>query len=52
LQHFAGLQPEQWLDPLRSATDYRRRARIGVRYIAAKNQLVMGFREHQSNHLI
>ncbi|WEI19908.1 23S rRNA (uracil(1939)-C(5))-methyltransferase RlmD [Acinetobacter proteolyticus] len=52
LQHFAGLQPEQWLDPIRSVkADYRRRARIGVRYIAKQNRLVMGFREHHSNHL-
>ena len=52
LQHFAGLQPEQWLDPIRSVkTDYRRRARVGVRYITKQNRLVMGFREHHSNHL-
>ena len=52
LQHFAGLQPEQWLDPIRSEKiDYRRRARVGVRYIAKQNRLVMGFREHHSNHL-
>ncbi len=52
LQHFAGLQPEQWLAPIRSTkTDYRRRTRIGVRYIGKQNRLVMGFREHHSNHL-
>lgn len=52
LQHFAGLEPDQWLAPIRSVkTDYRRRARIGVRYIAKQNRLVMGFREHHSNHL-
>lgn len=52
LQHFAGLEPEQWLAPIRSVkTDYRRRARIGVRYIAKQNRLMMGFREHHSNHL-
>jgi 23S rRNA (uracil1939-C5)-methyltransferase len=40
------------VDPIRSEKiDYRRRARIGVRYIAKQNRLVMGFREHQSNHL-
>ncbi|WP_109440437.1 23S rRNA (uracil(1939)-C(5))-methyltransferase RlmD [Acinetobacter haemolyticus] len=52
LQHFAGLQPEQWLAPIRSSKiDYRRRARIGVRYIPRQDRLVMGFREHHSNHL-
>lgn len=53
LQHFAGIQPDQWLAPLRSQRqDYRRKARIGVRYIPNKDKLVVGFREHQSNQLI
>ena len=52
LQHFAGLEATEWLVPIRSTRqDYRHRARIGVRYVAAKKQLLMGFREHQSNHL-
>ncbi|WP_312159543.1 23S rRNA (uracil(1939)-C(5))-methyltransferase RlmD [Acinetobacter sp.] len=52
LEHFAGIQPEQWLEPLRSEReDYRRKARIGVRYIPGKDKLVVGFREHQSNKL-
>ncbi|NNH39052.1 23S rRNA (uracil(1939)-C(5))-methyltransferase RlmD [Acinetobacter terrae] len=53
LEHFAGIQPEQWLEPLRSQReDYRRKARIGVRYIPSKDKLVVGFRERQSNKLI
>ena len=52
LNHFAGLEPEEWLQPLRSLReDYRRKARIGVRYLAAKNKLLVGFREHASNKL-
>lgn len=52
LQHFAGIQPEQWLEPLRSQrSDYRRKARIGVRYLPQKDKLVVGFRENQSNKL-
>ncbi|MBK0062659.1 MULTISPECIES: 23S rRNA (uracil(1939)-C(5))-methyltransferase RlmD [unclassified Acinetobacter] len=52
LQHFAGLDATEWLLPLRSTRqDYRHRARIGVRYLPAKKQLIMGFREHQSNRL-
>ena len=52
LQHFAGIQPEQWLPPLRSLReDYRRKARIGVRYLPHKDQLVVGFRERQTNKL-
>ena len=32
LQHFVGIQPDEWLAPLRSQReDYRRKARIGVR---------------------
>ncbi|MGE8559969.1 MAG: 23S rRNA (uracil(1939)-C(5))-methyltransferase RlmD [Acinetobacter sp.] len=53
LEHFAGLQPEQWLEPLRSQReDYRRKARIGVRYLPNQDKLVVGFRERQSNKLI
>lgn len=52
LQHFAGIQPDEWLPPLRSQReDYRRKARIGVRYLPAKDKLVVGFRENQSNKL-
>ncbi|ENX10234.1 23S rRNA (uracil(1939)-C(5))-methyltransferase RlmD [Acinetobacter variabilis] len=52
LQHFAGIQPEEWLSPLRSQReDYRRKARIGVRYLPQKDKLVVGFRENQSNKL-
>lgn len=52
LQHFAGMAPQEWLTPIRSTQqDYRHRARIGVRYLPAKKQLMMGFREYQSNRL-
>src|SRR5690606_36458287 len=52
LQHFAGIQPVQWLAPLHSVReDYRRKARIGVRYLLAKDTFVVGFRENQSTKL-
>ena len=52
LAHFAGVQPEEWLAPLRSAReDYRRKARIGVRYLPQKDRLIVGFRENASNRL-
>lgn len=52
-KHFSDLEPEQWLPSIRSAqSDYRRRARIGVRYLAKADRLIMGFRERQSNRLI
>ena len=52
LKHFAQLEPETWLEPLRSEReDYRRKARVGVRYVPAKDKLVVGFRERASNKL-
>jgi 23S rRNA (uracil1939-C5)-methyltransferase len=52
LKHFAQLEPQNWLEPLRSEReDYRRKARVGVRYIPAKDKLVVGFRERASNKL-
>lgn len=51
--HFAGLEPQQWLTPIRSLKqDYRHKARIGVRYFPKSKQLLMGFREAQTNHLV
>ena len=52
LKHFAQLEPQAWLEPIRSLrSDYRRRSRIGVRWVAKKKQLVLGFREQKSNFL-
>ena len=52
LQHFAGLTHVQWLAPLRSMReDYRRKARIGVRYLPHQDKMVVGFREANSNKL-
>ena len=52
LEHFAGIKPDHWLKPLRSLReDYRRKARVGVRYLPTKDKLVVGFREKQTNKL-
>lgn len=52
LQHFAGLQPEEWLPHIRSERlDYRRRARVGVIWREKQKKLIVGFREAKSNHL-
>uniref|UniRef100_UPI0030DAC10A TRAM domain-containing protein n=1 Tax=uncultured Marinobacter sp. TaxID=187379 RepID=UPI0030DAC10A len=33
--HFGGIEPEQWIEPMRSPSlGYRRKARLGVRYVA------------------
>ncbi|KAA8731629.1 23S rRNA (uracil(1939)-C(5))-methyltransferase RlmD [Acinetobacter qingfengensis] len=53
LQHFAGVSPEEWLPPIRNAqADYRRKARMGVRWREKQQQMVLGFREQNSNYLV
>jgi 23S rRNA (uracil1939-C5)-methyltransferase len=52
LERIAHLQPPHWLEPLRSPPwAYRRRARLGVKYVAKKGRVLVGFRERGS-HLI
>jgi 23S rRNA (uracil1939-C5)-methyltransferase len=51
-QHFGDLTPDVWLPPLRSTrTDYRRKARLGVKYVIKKDSLLVGFRERKSGFL-
>lgn len=51
-QHFGGLAPEQWLPPLVDDTvAYRRKARLGVKFVIKKDELLIGFREKQSNFI-
>lgn len=51
-RHFGGLEPEVWLPPLVHDTpDYRRKARLGVKYVIKKDSLLVGFRERNSNFL-
>ena len=51
-QHFGNLEPEEWLPPLRSTrTDYRRKARMGVRWVFKKDTMLVGFRERKSGFL-
>lgn len=48
----AGVTPKQWLPPIRSRqTDYRRRARLGVRFVEKRGETLIGFRERRSNFL-
>ncbi len=52
LQHFAGISPEQWLAPIENIRpDYRRRARVSVRYLPSQKRLVMGFRAAASHQI-
>lgn len=50
--HFGNLEPQAWLPPLRSTrTDYRRKARLGVRWVIKKDSMLVGFRERKSGYL-
>ncbi len=48
MQH-AGVQPAEVVVPLRSAVwGYRRKARLGVKYVPKKGRVLVGFRERSS----
>jgi len=50
--HFGGIEPERWVKPLRADTlGYRRKARLGVRFVAARESVLVGFREKSSHFL-
>ncbi|HEY3787109.1 MAG TPA: 23S rRNA (uracil(1939)-C(5))-methyltransferase RlmD [Steroidobacteraceae bacterium] len=45
-ERVAGIRPAEWLAPLRGPVwHYRRRARLGAKYVAKKGRVVVGFRE-------
>ena len=51
-RHFGGIEPAQWLPPLvDEEAAYRRKARLGVKFVIKKNELLVGFREKQSSFL-
>ncbi|WLQ11507.1 23S rRNA (uracil(1939)-C(5))-methyltransferase RlmD [Hahella aquimaris] len=52
LRHFGDLKPEQVVPPLVGAgRGYRTKARLGVRYVAKRDEVLVGFRERYSNFL-
>lgn len=52
LKHFAGITPEEILPPLTGdAWHYRRKARLGVKFVAKKNKVIVGFRERNGRYL-
>jgi len=45
-ERVARVAPQQWLPPLRGPVwNYRRRARLGVKYVLKKERVLVGFRE-------
>lgn len=50
--HFGGIEPEEWVAPMRSQTlGYRRKARLGVKYVPARESVLVGFREKRNSFL-
>lgn len=52
LKHFGKVAPNEILPPLQAETlGYRRKARLGVKFVIKKNKLLVGFREKSSRYL-
>lgn len=50
--HFGGIEPEEWIAPMRSEPlGYRRKARLGVKYVPARESVLVGFREKRNSFL-
>src|SRR6185295_12680244 len=46
LERIAQAKPDEWFEPMRGPEwNYRRRARLGVKYVAKKGRVLVGFRE-------
>lgn len=50
--HFGQLKPQHWLEPMTGPIwGYRRKARLGVKYVTKKEKVLVGFREKGSPFL-
>ncbi|MFE8072370.1 23S rRNA (uracil(1939)-C(5))-methyltransferase RlmD [Marinobacteraceae bacterium S3BR75-40.1] len=50
--HFGGIEPEHWEAPMVADTlGYRRKARLGVRYVKARDEVLVGFREKRNSFI-
>lgn len=52
LQRIGRCEPQRWLEPLRGPVwNYRRRARLGVKYVSKKGRVLVGFRERAGRYI-
>jgi len=52
LERIAAAAPQSWIEPLRGPQwGYRRRARLGARYVAKKGRVLVGFRERSAPYV-
>lgn len=52
LAHIGKVQPQTWLAPITGPfLGYRRRARLGARWVSARGGMLVGFRERHRNYL-
>jgi 23S rRNA (uracil1939-C5)-methyltransferase len=52
LERVGRVTPREWLAPLTGPQwEYRRRARLGARFVHARGRSMVGFREHFSSHI-
>jgi 23S rRNA (uracil1939-C5)-methyltransferase len=52
LARIAGVEPQEWLAPFASRPwGYRRRARLGVKYVPGKERVLVGFRERAAPYI-
>lgn len=52
LQHLGRVQPQRWLLPIEAGDlGYRRRARLGVRFVEKKGGVLIGFRERRRSYI-
>lgn len=50
--HFGGIEPEQWEPPMTGPKlGYRRKARLGVRYVFKREEVLVGFREKRNSFI-
>ena len=52
LVRIGGIDPEEWLAPITGPTwRYRRRARLGVKFVQGKDRVLVGFRERAAPYI-